>query len=159
MRPVHTRPASRWRMICGYGGTLAAVWCVWLAASVAAANDGDAALAPVIPPGEEAVIADMLGRGKTLPHCTLVSGGVEFNVITATYSCIYGNVTIALDHRRNATANSTQTGQFAVTIQSGSPPPGFADALTTLVRSQEGSFEWRWPERDAPVPAEDDDAE
>src|SRR5262245_40231040 len=142
MRPVHDRPASRWRMICGYGATLAAAWCVWLAAAVVAADDGDAPVAPVIPPGEEALIASMLGRGKALPNCTLVSGGVEFNVITATYSCIYGQVTIALDHPRNATSNSTQTGQFAVRVQSGSPPPGFEDALVTLVRSQEGSFEW-----------------
>ena len=145
MRPVHSRPASR-RMTCGRGVALAAVLCALLAASVVAADDDYPTGDPAIPPGEEEVIASMLGRGLALQYCTLASGGVDYTVIKATYDCLGGAVTLELGHPRNATVTSTQTAQFAVTVQSGSPPPGFQDALASLIRSHEQNFEWSWPE-------------
>jgi len=158
MRPVHSRPESRWRMTCARGVALAAVLCVPLVASVVAADDGDHPTGdPAIPPGEEELIASMLGRGMALHDCTLISGGVEYTTIKATYDCPGGEVTLQLDHRRNATATSTQTGQFAITVQSGSPPLGFGDALTSLIRTQEDHFQWSWPQYDAA--AEDDNAD
>ena len=99
----------------------------------------------------------MLGRGMALHDCTLISGGVEYTTIKATYDCPGGEVTLQLDHPRNATATSTQTGQFAITVQSGSPPLGFGDALTSLIRTQEDHFQWSWPQDDAA--AEDDNAD
>ena len=99
----------------------------------------------------------MLGRGMFVHDCTLASGGVEYTVIKATYACPGGAVSLQLDHPRNATATSTVTTQFAITVQSGSPPPGFENALASLVRSQEDGFQWSWPEDDAA--ADDDDAD
>ena len=158
MRPVHSRPESRWRMTCARGVALAAVLCVPLVASVVAADDGDHPTGdPAIPPGEEELIASMLGRGMALHDCTLISGGVEYTTIKATYDCPGGEVTLQLDHRRNATATSTQTGQFAITVQSGSPPLGFGDALASLIRSQEDDFQWSWPQQYDGA-AEDDNA-
>ena len=29
--------------------------------------------------------------------------------------------------------------------------PGFQESLATFVRSQEGNFQWTWPQRDAPA--------
>ncbi len=154
MRPVHSHSASPWRMMCGRGVALAAVLCTLVGASVVAADDdaGD----PVIPPGEEQVIANMLGRGIGLQYCNLVSGGVEYSVIKATYNCLGNQVTVELGNPRNATATSIQTGQFAITVQSGSPTAGFQDALASLVRSQEANFQWTLPRHEAPT--EDDDA-
>ena len=156
MRAVHSGSPSRWRMMCGRGVALAVVL---LAGSVISA-DGDEYPPgdPAIPPGEEEVIAAMLGRGMALHDCTLISGGVQYTVIKARYNCFPGNeVTLELGHPRNATLPSIQTGQFAITIQSGTPPPGFQDALASLVRSREGAFEWSWPEYDPA--AENDDAD
>jgi hypothetical protein len=136
---------------------LAGVFCTLLAAPVVAAGDDDDPTGnPAIPPGEEQLVATMLGRGMGLQYCTLVRGGVEYSVIKATYSCISGEVTLELRHPRYATVTSTQTGKFAIAIQSGSPPPGFQDTLASFVRSGERDFEWSWPEHDAA--AEDDDA-
>ena len=132
---------------------LAAASCALLAA-LAVADDG---VDPAIPPGEEQVIAGMLGSGLRIYSCTLVGGGADHSVIKGTYACPAGGVTVRLDHPRNATATSTLTGQFAVTVDGGSPPAGFQDALAGVVRSQERGFQWRWAA--ALPPADDDGAE
>jgi hypothetical protein len=98
----------------------------------------------------------MLGRGMALPQCTLISGGVEYTVIKATYHCLGGEVALELGHPLTAATTSTQTGQFAITVQRGSPPPDFGDALVSLIRSREQNFAWTWAEYDAA--AKDDDA-
>jgi hypothetical protein len=124
---------------------LAALWCVLLATSVGAVTP---AIEFVIPPGQEALIASMLGRGMALPDCTLISGGVNFTVIEATYSCVGGSVTLELDHPQNADT-SAQTAQFAISVRSGTPPLEFQEALVSLVLSRENSFVWAWAESGA----------
>jgi len=82
-------------MTCGRAVALAFVSYALLAASVVAATDAESpTLEPVIPPGQEALIAGMLGRGMALPDCTLVSCGVDHTVIEATYDCVDGDVTL-----------------------------------------------------------------
>ena len=139
------------RVICGRGLALAAMLWTLLATSVVAADDDEATVDAVIPPGEEQVVADMLGRGAGLQYCALVSGGIRDNVISGVYNCVGNEVRVELANPRNATATSIQTGQFAVTVQ-GSPTAGFQDDLVARVRSAEGSFQWARPERDAPAP-------
>lgn len=159
MRPVPHRPASRWRMSMRWSRAvaLAAVSCALLAAFVVAASDDEhPTVEPVIPPGQEALIAGMLGRGMALPDCTLVGCGVAYTVIEATYDCLDGGVTLELGHPQNATDASAQTAQFAITVQSGTPPLDFQDALLSLVRAREGGFVWGWAEPAAD--AENDDA-
>ena len=91
-----------------------------------------------------------------LPDCTLVRCGVDYTVIVATYSCLDGGVTIELGHPQNATDTSITTAQFAITVQSGTPPPDLQDALVSLIRSREADFVWGWQESAAA--AENDDA-
>ena len=147
MRPVQSRPESRWRMLHGRGVGLAALVCALLAASLVAADDDDNPGGdPAIPPGEEELIGAMLGRGMALHQCALVSGDVEYTTIKATYRCLGGEVALELAHVGSARASSTQTRQFAITVKRGSPPPGFRRDLAALVRSSEGNFEWSWPE-------------
>ena len=110
MRPVPTRPESAWRMVRGRGAGFAALLCALFAASLVAAGDdnyptGD----PVIPPGEEELIGTMLGKGTALDHCALISGGVEYTTIKATYRCLGGEVRLELANLRNARASSTQS--------------------------------------------------
>src|SRR5438067_326947 len=111
MRPIHSRSASRWRMICGRGIVLAAASCALLAASVVTADDDYPTGEPAIPPGQEQLVAGMLGRGMALPQCTLISGSVEYTVIKATYHCLGGGVVaLELGHPRTAAITSIQTG-------------------------------------------------
>ena len=159
MRPVQSRRPSRSCTTRARGVALAALSCALLAASVVAANDGDVPIGePAIPPGEEELIAGMLGRGMALRDCTLASGGVEYTVIKATYACPAGAVSLVLDHPQNATAASMVTGQFAVTLQSGAPPAGFGEALASLIRAREAAFVWSWPEHEGAA-ADDEAAE
>jgi hypothetical protein len=133
----------------------AAALCVLLCAHVVAATDGDDPPGEAaIPPGEEELIASMLGRGIALHGCTLVRGGIEYTVVKAAYDCPDGEVSLQLQHPRNATEPSVQTARFAITLESGSPPREFAHALASRIRSQEGGFQWGWAESD--VPADDD---
>lgn len=160
MRPVHGSEVC-WRMRYARRVALAAALCTLLAAPVVAQDAGESPAGdPAIPPGEEELIAGMLGRGVALNDCRLVSGGVEYTIIKATYECPGGRVTLQLDHPRNATPTSLQTGQFAVTVQEGAPPPGFEDTLVGLIRAQERDFQWNWPQADAAADGDtaDDDA-
>jgi hypothetical protein len=73
---------------------------------------------------------------------------VQYDVIKATYGCGGGDLTIQLAHPRHATTGSVRTAQFAITVESGTPPPGFPEAIVSLVRSREAGFAWTAPERD-----------
>jgi len=99
-----------------------------------------------IPPGQEQLIATMLGRDVGLPGgCDLVDVGAEFTMIQATYECVDGPIAIELVHASKASAASTQTAKFAIRLRSGLVPPGFAPGLVSLVRSQEHAFRWKVP--------------
>jgi hypothetical protein len=134
---------------CGIGLT---VCCALLAASTVSAQDSDGR-DPAIPAGQERIMAAMLGRGTLIRDCRFVGGSVDYTVIRATYNCPREQVTLELDHLLNATADSTQTGQFAITVLSGSPPPGFQESLLSRIRSRETGFVWTWPET---APLQDD---
>jgi len=98
---------------------------------------------PLIRPGQEEVIADMLGRGELLVgSCRLVEGQIDGAGVTGTYSCTEGRFGVRLDHPSRAPADATRTRDFAVVLVAGSPPPGFLDALADRVRRDEPSFEW-----------------
>lgn len=145
------RPVVGGHVIRARGIALAAViWGLVATCVVAADEGGDPAVDPAIPPGEEEIIAGMLGRGAAVQHCTLVRGGVDYTVIDAVYDCPGGEVSVQLAHPWKATATSIQTGQFAITVQGGSPPRGFEEALARLVHAREDDFQWGWQESDAP---------
>jgi hypothetical protein len=145
MRAVRSHCGSSWLTAFARGLALAILCHASLAASVAAADD-HANRYPAIPPGEERLIASMLGRARLVRDCKLISGGVEYTIIKATYDCPRGHVSLELGHPASATDESTQTGKFAITLLSGSPPPGFQDAVLSLIQSRETHFVWTWAE-------------
>jgi hypothetical protein len=106
--------------------------------------------APAIPPGQENLLLEMLGPGAPLPGCELVDGQVNFTVVNLTYECAGGEIEYELAHRSQGTRESTPTDKFAITLISGTPPRGFADALVSMVRAREREFEWIWPGEDDP---------
>ena len=150
MRTAHSHPVSCWLAKSGRGLALTILWCVVIAGSAALADDARSG-GPAIPPGEERLIATMLGKGTRLSGCKLVRSGVEYTVINASYKCRPGGrVKLELCHPQNVTAPAfVQTQQFAITLQDGSPPLGFQDALVARIRSKEADFVWTWAEQAA----------
>ena len=99
----------------------------------------------VIPPGQEELLTEMLGKGATLPgSCKFAGGSVEGSIVQSTYACPAGEVVFELHHPSRAPAGATRTAQFALTLKSGSPPDGLQAALVALIRAREGSFRWKW---------------
>jgi hypothetical protein len=99
----------------------------------------------VIPPGHEDLLADMLGRGVTLPgECKFANGQIERDTVIASYACPTGALVVALRHPDKAPEGATFTRQFALGVQSGSPPAGFVDALKARIGDREREFEWTW---------------
>lgn len=104
---------------------------------------------PIIPPGQEELLVQMLGRGTTLPDdCTFRAGQAEYTKVTATYACPGGDVVLELAHPDVAAGAEVETEQFGITVQSGAPPAGLADAVAATVRSHEDAFQWARPARD-----------
>lgn len=99
----------------------------------------------VIPPGHEDFLAEMLGRGATLPGgCSFASGQIAHDKITVTYRCSGDEVAFVLQHPSKAPPQATITRRFAITLGSGSPPAGLGDELASRVRAREREFEWTW---------------
>lgn len=118
------------------------LFCALLAAPALAAEEPATPGSPMIPPGQEDLIAAMLGKGVTLAGCTLSAGEVIYTTIKATYACPGGEAVFEFSHPSTASREAIQTGQFAIMLKSGSPPRSLADALVSLIRSQEEAFEW-----------------
>jgi hypothetical protein len=106
---------------------------------------------PVVPPGNNTLLADMLGRGAALPDdCKFAGGGADGPIIRGNYTCPSGEVIFALVYPDNAASPNARTERFAITVESGAPPPEMIDVVASLVRSHEVEFEWLWltPEAD-----------
>jgi hypothetical protein len=99
----------------------------------------------VIQPGQETILADMLGQGMTLPDgCAFTGGHVEAEIVAATYRCATGDVRIELRHPSAASPDARRTEQFALTVTAGTPPPALIDALASRIRDHEDGFQWTW---------------
>jgi hypothetical protein len=96
----------------------------------------------MIPPGQEELLTAMLGKGLTLAGCTLTDGAVVYTKVEATYACSGGTAVFELMHPSMAPPSAVETDQFAITLQSGSPPRSLTDSLVSLIRAREDQFEW-----------------
>jgi hypothetical protein len=108
----------------------------------------------VIDEGQDEALGTLLGKGETLAGCTFTGGSVDGGTIRATYGCPAGEVAYQLVHHGAAGRSATQTKFFAITLQSGTPPEGFATALTSRIQAHESEIKWTWigeqPRRIAP---------
>jgi hypothetical protein len=100
---------------------------------------------PLIRPGQEDLVARMLGRGEALPgSCRLAGGQIAGAVIHATYACGNDKVSLQLVHPSRAPDNARLTKTLALLVVDGSPPAGLVDAVAEHVRRAEqalGSLE------------------
>lgn len=130
--------AFGWHRLCA--AVAGAALAVSLTGPGAASDGGE----PAIPPGQEEVLLDVFGKGKDFAGCRLVDGQAVFTEVVATYKCGSAEATVAAVHRDKGGRESVRTERFAITLQGGSPPPAFMNALVSHVRSREGQFEWLW---------------
>jgi hypothetical protein len=100
---------------------------------------------PVIGPGQEPLLADMLGKGISLPGgCAWAGAGVEQTRVVSSYTCAGGSVEIELHHPTDAPPDAVRTLRFALQIRPAAPPPpGLVDALAARIRAAESAFVWR----------------
>ncbi len=121
-----------------------------LAGGAVGSTDVEAAPdAPGIPPGQEELLLEMLGKGAALPGgCEVKDVGIVYTVIEAHYACRHGEVVLELTHSSEAYDTDTQTADFAIAVLDGSPPPTLVDVLSLRVQEREGAFEWVIPGQD-----------
>jgi len=103
----------------------------------------DAVESPAIPPGQEDLLLDMLGKGASLPGgCQIRDGRVQHTVVEVSYACKLGEVVVELAHSSAALESEVQTRQFALSVLEGSAPTSLIDVLSTRILEREDSFEW-----------------
>ena len=146
--PMGVRELKKW---LGRTGIAVAVQFVLAGAPLTAtAETDDATAGPMIPPGQENLLLEMLGRGASLPDkCKLTEGQVAYVVVEAKYTCSFGEVVLSISHSSQVEESVAKTETFAIAVVDGSPTAGFTDAVASLIRSRENDFEWVWPAQDA----------
>src|SRR5579862_1415731 len=70
---------------------------------------------PMIPPGEEELLAQLLGQGVTLAGCTFTGASIEYTQINAKYTCPEGEAVFELVHPSVAPRSAIPTAQFGIT--------------------------------------------
>jgi hypothetical protein len=103
----------------------------------------------VIPPGQEDMLVDMLGKGAELPGpCKLSGAEAKQTMIRAEYACPSGAIAAEFYHPDDAPAGATKTSQFAIVVPAAAPS-GFGEALVERVRAREAPFQWKYVGRSA----------
>jgi len=106
----------------------------------------------VVPPGQEEVLAQILGRDSELPGaCRFDRAAADGPLVTAEYACADGSVIVELRHPDGAPPDALRTERFAIAVRSGPAPPNFIMALGAIVRAHEQRFAWARSSATPPV--------
>ena len=131
--------------VCGHYARLGGIcYLVFLGAvvtfgTIATADRGSHT---VVLPGQEELIADIVGSGVTLPGGCQFTGGNIDDTVRAHYACDTGPVTIQLSHRGTASSAVAETTYFRIRVIEGSPPPDLVEALVARTRAREENVRW-----------------
>lgn len=118
-------------------------------ALVAAARPARAEL--IIPPGQDEIVAQMLGRDAALPSgCVWAGASVAESKVTTTYKCASETHVFELRRPEEGPEGAPRTAKFAVVPVERSAPPELLDAIVARVRAGEGAFRWAEAERKRP---------
>ncbi|MBI3784757.1 MAG: hypothetical protein HY270_15295 [Deltaproteobacteria bacterium] len=99
----------------------------------------------VIPPGQEDLLAAMLGRdGGLPPSCFWKGAHAERGRVVSTYECGGSRLEIELRHPSQGTSTAVRTSRFAIVVSRGVEPADLIAALASNVRSREAAFGWEW---------------
>jgi tetratricopeptide (TPR) repeat protein len=107
---------------------------------------------PVIAPGQEALLGQMLGSGTPLGDCSLDDAAVDKSRVVATYLCgaAKAKAVLRLEHPDEASSAvknaKVKTAAFAIVPDEGAPPPAaLLDAVAARIRSLESGWKWTVP--------------
>lgn len=119
---------------------------LWAQAPTAKPNEYGDLTEPAIPPGQEELLAAMLGKGAALASgCKLTDGAIEHTLVRATYACPGGEVVLQAGHPSVAKGALVTTAHFALTTLSGTPPAALPGELSALIKAREAEFVWQMP--------------
>lgn len=105
----------------------------------------------VIPPGQDDLVAAMLGGGRVLANgCRLSSGSVEKTYVVGHYDC--GPATFEIELRSiDDSSNGPRTTKFVIVAHDA--PPALVDDVRRLVLANESGFRWFTPAETKPAPS------
>jgi tetratricopeptide (TPR) repeat protein len=117
---------------------------VVLGATGAAADD----FVKVIPPGNEALVADVLGARPLPADCALGDVSIDRTQVSASWTCAGKPAHLTLVHPgdRQAEGAAAKTAQFALVASPGTPS-ALVDEMARRLKAREG--EWRWVSAEA----------
>jgi hypothetical protein len=120
-----------------------------LLASAARADVGHA-----MPPGQEDLVAEMLGRGEELGGCRLVQVDMHPSAIEGTYRCqeVHDGVAVVLEYPSTDSRMTFSTLKFAVSAR-GPAPEALLDALRRRILEHEAGWHWLAANDALPAPA------
>jgi hypothetical protein len=112
----------------------------WLVLLVAPAM---AAPGHVVPPGQEDLVAGMLGRGELLDGCRLIEVDMQPEAVVGTYRCEGSGdpIAVVLGHPSSGHGAAFTTAKFAVSVR-GPAPTGLLDALRSRITEREAAWPW-----------------
>jgi hypothetical protein len=102
------------------------------------------ARAAVVPPGQEDLVAEMLGRGEDVgPGCRLTAVDIEPTRIEGAYACQgqSGEARVALTYPSSSSPPAARTTREFV-LSARSAPESLLVALEERIRAREAA--WRW---------------
>jgi hypothetical protein len=101
---------------------------------------------PVIPPGQETLVLDMLGGASGVDGCRVRHAAVEKTQIRATFECDSGATRgVVLAHPAKAEPGAVVTNRFALSAWAAETPTAFVTQVAAGVRAREGQFQWKEP--------------
>ncbi|MCC6216008.1 MAG: hypothetical protein IT376_14170 [Polyangiaceae bacterium] len=130
---------ARWRWIALAAGAP-------LVAGAALAGPEPGAPPWVIPPGQEALVLDLLGGKDTLPGgCSLESANIAAAEISAEYTCTGGRRQLVAEHPSAPGAGAARAEALALRGGPEPLPPEAIAAVLARVKARGGAFRWQAP--------------
>lgn len=108
-----------------------------------------AAVPYVLPPGQDDLVAGLLGRGAALPGgCAWQAAAIDHDRVVSRYDCGGRVVEVQLVHASVAPAGASVAGSTALVAGPGAPP-ALVDALAARLRARDAALTWARPGPDA----------
>lgn len=124
------------------------LWCPLLLALGPSAAAADEGFVKVIPPGNEALLSELLGTAPLPAGCVLGDVAIERTQVSASWACGGQPARVVLLHPADPQAAGAATaGPFALVVASGTPQ-ALVDELTRRLAARAG--DWRWVSAEAP---------
>lgn len=96
----------------------------------------------VLVPGQDELIARMLGKDELVDACRFSGGVADGATIRAFYKCAAVDLEVEVVHRDAATWRMTRTEHLGIRVLNGSAPDGFMTALSARLRRHEAELRW-----------------